>query len=150
MSMMSAVNGGANYILHSAGFLDGLLSMSYEKFVMDTDLCGAMHSFLKGVEVTENALAFEALAEKGPGEHLFGTAHTMRHYKTAYWDSELNDDRTFETWSETGGEDAMTRANVRWKQILAGFQDPPLDEGIDEGLRDFIAAKKASMPDAWH
>ncbi len=150
MSMMSAVQGGANYILHSAGFLDGLLSMSYEKFVMDTDMCGALHAYMNGVEVNEETLGVEALAEKGPGEHLFGCAHTMRHYETAYWDSALNDDQTYETWSEQGSKDSMARANKRWKEILNTYEAPPLDENIDGALKDFIAGKKAAMADAWY
>lgn len=150
MSMMSAVQGGANYILHAAGFLDGLLSMSYEKFVMDTDMCGALHAYLNGMEVTDDTLGHDALAENGPGEHLFGTAHTLRHYRTAYWDSALNDDQTFETWDEQGGADAAQRANRRWKETLAQYEAPAMDEATDEALKDFIARKKASMEDAWY
>ncbi|MCP4200295.1 MAG: trimethylamine methyltransferase family protein [Proteobacteria bacterium] len=150
MSMMSAVQCGANYILHSAGFLDGLLSMSYEKFVMDTDICGALHTYLGGVAVNDDTLAIGALREGGPGEHLFGTAHTLKHYETAYWDSALNDDQPYETWSEQGSENAMNRANRRWKEMLATFEPPPLDEGINEQLKDFIAQRKASMEDAWY
>jgi trimethylamine--corrinoid protein Co-methyltransferase len=76
MSMMSAIQGGANYVLHSAGFLDGLLSMSYEKVVMDTDICGALHAYLDGMAVNEDTLAFEALAELGAGPaSVFHPAH---------------------------------------------------------------------------
>ncbi len=150
MSMMSAVQSGANYILHSAGFLDGLLSMSYEKFVLDTDVCGAMHAYMNGIQVNEDTLGFDALAENGPGAHMFGTAHTMRHYKTAYYDSALNDDQPWETWDEQGEVDAAARANARWKSILNTYEAPALDPGIDEALCEFMAKKKASMPDAWY
>jgi trimethylamine--corrinoid protein Co-methyltransferase len=150
MSMMSAIQSGGNYILHSAGFLDGLLSMSYEKFIMDTDVCGALHAYLNGVEVNDDTLGFDALAEKGPGEHMFGCAHTMRHYKTAYWDSGFTDDQPFETWSEAGGEDGMIRANRKWKKRLADYQAPSLDIAKDEALKEFIAKKKASVEDAWY
>ncbi len=150
MSMMSAVQCGANYVLHSAGFLDGLLSMSYEKFVMDTDMCGAVHAYLNGVTVNEDTLAFEALAELGPGEHLFGSQHTLRHYKTAYYDSALDDNQPWETWDEQGGIDSAKRANTRWKQTLADYQAPALDHSVDEALKDYIAKKKASMDDAWY
>ncbi|MGC9419042.1 MAG: trimethylamine methyltransferase family protein, partial [Rhodovulum sp.] len=105
MSMLSAVQSGANYILHAAGFLDGLLSMSYEKVVLDCDVCGALHSYLRGVPVDDDTLGFEALAELGPGQHLFGTAHTLRHYRTAYWESDLDDNQPWETWSEQGAVD---------------------------------------------
>jgi trimethylamine---corrinoid protein Co-methyltransferase len=150
MSMMSAVQSGVNFVMHSAGYLDGLLSMSYEKFMMDTDVCGALHTYLNGIEVTEETLGFDALAENGPGEHLFGCAHTMRHYKTAYWDSAMNDDQPWETWDEQGGVDAATRANSRWKESLKTYEAPPLDQAKDEELKEFMTKKKASMPDAWY
>lgn len=150
MSMMSAVQSGANYILHSAGFLDGLLSMSYEKFVMDTDLCGALHTYLGGIPVDDEALGVDALAELGPGQHLFGVAHTLRHFRTAFWDSDLDDARPWETWAEEGREDIATRARRRWQALLQSYEAPPLDPAVDTALRDFIAARKDSMPDMWH
>ena len=150
MSMMSAVQGGANYVLHSAGFLDGLLSMSYEKLVMDTDMCGALHAYLDGMAVNEDTLAFDALAELGPGQHLFSTQHTLRHYETAYWDSALDDNQPWETWDEQGGIDYAQRANARWKKILRDYEAPPLDAAVDEALLDFMARRKAQMADMWY
>ncbi|MBP9049299.1 MAG: trimethylamine methyltransferase family protein [Tabrizicola sp.] len=150
MSMMSAVQGGANYVLHSAGFLDGLLSMSYEKLVMDTDMCGALHAYLDGMAVNEDTLAFDALAELGPGQHLFSTQHTLRHYETAYWDSAIDDNQPWETWDEQGGIDSAQRANARWKKLLRDYEAPPLDEGLDEALLDFMARRKAEMADSWY
>ena len=150
MSMLSLVQSGANYGLHSAGYLDGLLSMSYEKFVLDTDLCGALHAYLKGVEVSDDTLGFEALAEGGPGVHMFGAQHTLKHYETAYWDSALDDNQTYETWSEQGGDDMSMRANRRWKKLLAEYEAPYLDPGTDEALKAFMARRKASMPDGWY
>ena len=150
MSMMSAVQCGAHYVLHSAGFLDGLLSMSYEKFMLDADLCGMLHAYLNGITVDDETLGLEALAEGGPGAHLFGTQHTLRHYQTAYYDSALDDNQNWESWDEQGGIDAATRANARWKHQLATYHAPPLDDATDAALVDFIARKKASMPDAWY
>lgn len=150
MSMLSAVQCGANYILHSAGFLDGLLSMSYEKFMLDLDTCAAMHTYLNGLDLSDDALGFTALNEKGPGEHLFGSAHTLRHYETAYWDSALNDDQPYETWLEQGGGDAMSRANLQWKRVLDEYQSPPIDSAIDEELLAFIEIKKLSLKDTWY
>jgi trimethylamine--corrinoid protein Co-methyltransferase len=150
MSMLAAVHCGANFILHSAGFLDGLLSMSYEKFVMDADFCGALHSYLDGVKIDDNQLALDAFREVGPGSHFFGCAHTMANYETAFWDSELADNEPFEKWELAGSVDAATRANRKWKKVLAEYQAPPLDRGIDDGLKEFVAAKKASMEDAWY
>lgn len=150
MSMMSGVQSGCNFQLHSAGYLDGLLSMSYEKFMLDTDVLGALHAYMKGIEVNDDTLGVEALAERGPGEHLFATEHTLRHYKTAYWDSELDDNQPWETWDEQGGIDAATRANTRWKAQLEKYVAPPMDIDKEEALKDFVAGKKASMADAWY
>ena len=149
-SMLSAVNGGANFILHSAGFLDGLLSMSYEKFMLDADYCGALHSYLAGVTVDDNSLAISAFEEVGPGNHFLGCAHTMANYTTAFFDSKISDNDPFETWQDNGSLDSAVRANKRWKKALAEYQAPALDESIDEALKDFINRKKASMPDQWY
>ncbi len=150
MSMMSAVQCGANFILHAAGFLDSLLSMSYAKFTLDTDLCAALHVYLKGFEINDDTLGLEALREGGPGEHMFGTAHTLAHYQTAYWESSLNDDQPYESWHEGGREDAMQRANRKWKKTLQDYQAPGLDQATDEALKDFISRRKAMMEDAWY
>ncbi|MEZ5637233.1 MAG: trimethylamine methyltransferase family protein [Burkholderiaceae bacterium] len=150
MSMLSAVHCGANFILHSAGFLDGLLSMSYEKFMMDADFCGALHSYLAGVTVDDNTLAIDAFKEVGPGSHFLGCAHTMANYTTAFFDSTISDDRPWETWSEDGSSDSAKRANTRWKASLAEYQAPAIDEAVDESLRDYVARKKASMADQWY
>jgi trimethylamine--corrinoid protein Co-methyltransferase len=149
-SMLSAIHCGANFILHSAGFLDGLLSMSYEKFMMDADYCGALHSYLAGVQVDDNTLAFDAYREVQPAGHFLGCSHTMANYTTAFYDSSLSDDRPFETWSEDGSKDSAQRANRRWKAALAEYQAPDIDPGVDESIREYIARKKASMPDQWY
>jgi trimethylamine--corrinoid protein Co-methyltransferase len=149
-SMLAAVHCGANFILHAAGFLDGLLSMSFEKFMLDVDFCGALHTYLAGVSTDDNQLAFGAFQEVGPGNHFFGSAHTLANYESAYWDSDTADNETFEKWSENGGLDAAQRANRRWKKVLAEYEPPPLDQGIDEELQAFIDRRKASMADAWY
>ncbi len=150
MSMLSAVHCGANFILHSAGFLDGLLSMSYEKFMMDADFCGALHSYLAGVRVDDNTLAFDAFKEVGPGSHFLGCAHTLANYTTAFFDSHISDDTPFETWLEAGKTDSAMRANKRWKAALADYQAPPIDPAVDESIVDYVKRKKASMTDQWY
>jgi trimethylamine--corrinoid protein Co-methyltransferase len=150
MSMLAAVQCGANFILHSAGFLDGLLSMSYEKFMLDADLCGALHSYLDGVKVDDDQLAVEAFAEVGPGNHFFGCSHTMKHYETAFWDSELSDNEPFEKWEAAGSEDAATRANRAWKQRLAEYEPPPMDPGMRAELEGFVARRKSAVADMWY
>ena len=150
MSMLAAIHCGANFILHSAGFLDGLLSMSYEKFMLDADLCGALHAYLDGIKIDDDQLAVDAFAEVGPGNHFFGCSHTMAHYETAFWDSELSDNEPFEKWEAAGSTDSATRANRAWKKRLAEFEAPPLDDGLREALNAFVAQRKEGMADAWY
>ncbi|WP_225027341.1 trimethylamine methyltransferase family protein [Xinfangfangia pollutisoli] len=150
MSMLAAVQCGANFILHAAGFLDGLLSMSYEKFMLDDDLCGALHSYLDGVKIDDDQLAVEAFAEVGPGNHFFGCSHTMAHYESAFWDSGLADNEPFEKWEAAGSQDAATRANAAWKARLRDYEPPALDAGIADGLAEFVGRRKAEMADAWY
>ncbi len=150
LSMLSAVQCGANFILHSAGFLDSLLSMSYEKFVMDADFCAAMHRYLAGVTIDHNTLAMQAFHEVEPGEHFFGCTHTQKNYLSAFWESALCDSDSFEQWSEKGSEDMVTRANRRWKKLLSEYEAPPMDEAVDEALLAFIAERKSASKDAWY
>lgn len=150
MSMLSAIHCGANFILHSAGFLDGLLSMSYEKFMMDADFCGALHSYIGGVSVDDNSLAMSAFQEVTPGGHYLGSSHTMANYTTAFYDSTISDDTPFESWTEAGESDSAKRANKRWKQSLADYAAPTMDPALDESIRDYMERKKASMPDQWY
>ena len=89
----------------------------------------------------------EAFAEVGPGNHFLGCSHTMANYTTAFFDSHIADNTPFETWMEAGKTDAATRANLQWKKSLAEYQAPPIDAAVDEALLNFIARKKASMPD---
>jgi len=117
---------------------------------MDADFCGALHSYLDGVKIDDNQLALDAFREVGPGSHFFGSQHTLANYETAFWDSEMADNEPFEKWEAAGSADAGTRANARWKKMLAEYEAPPLDEGIDEALRGFISQRKASMDDAWY
>ena len=74
----------------------------------------------------------------------------MANYETCFWDSELADNDPFETWEDAGGKDAATRANARWKAMLADYQAPPLDIAVEAELTDFIARRKAAMEDAWY
>ncbi|WP_298906313.1 trimethylamine methyltransferase family protein [uncultured Aliiroseovarius sp.] len=140
---------GVNFMLHSAGWLEGGLVASFEKFVMDADQLGVLHGIAKGVEVDENAQAMDAIREVGPGGHYLGCAHTQKNFKSAFWRSELLDYKPFETWEEEGARDTQALATAKVKQMLADYQEPALDPGIAEGLKDYIAEKKASMPDAF-
>jgi trimethylamine--corrinoid protein Co-methyltransferase len=124
--------------------------MGYEKFVLDADHLGMMHVFMGGVNLDDNGFALDGFREVGPGKHFFGCAHTMANYETAFYTPELADNDSFEQWRDAGELDAEARAHNRWKHVLATVEPPPLDEGIDEALREFIATKKAAVPDSWY
>jgi trimethylamine--corrinoid protein Co-methyltransferase len=137
-------------VLHSAGWLEGGLSASYEKFILDFDQLGAMHVLAKGVDLSENGQAMDAFREVGPGGHFLGCAHTQSNFETAFYRSSVADNNSVEQWEAEGRLDAAQRANKIWKKMLADYEAPAIDPGIDEALRDYIERKKASMPDATH
>jgi trimethylamine--corrinoid protein Co-methyltransferase len=139
---------GVNFVLHAAGWLEGGLAVGYEKFIMDADQCGMAAVFVRGIDLSENGQAVEAIVDNGPGQHFLGTAHTLANFETAFYRSEIADNNSFEQWLEDGGLDAAQRANTIWKRMLRDYEAPPLDEGIDEALGEFIAKRKASMPDS--
>ena len=149
-SMLSTVLGGANFVLHSAGWLEGGLCIGYEKLVLDADRLGAYQVMLSGLPVDENALACDAYSEVEPAGHFLGCAHTMENYETAYYEAVLSDSNNVEQWEEEGGKDAAKRAYDRWNQILRDYQEPPMDQAKDEALLEYIAKRKAEIPDAWY
>jgi trimethylamine--corrinoid protein Co-methyltransferase len=146
-SMWPAILAGANFVLHSAGWLEAGLVMSYEKFVMDVDQCGGFHALARGMSLDGNGFALEAFREIGPGRHYLGSGHTMANYETAFHDFALADNNSFEQWSADGSRDQLSRANSRWKAQLASYEPPPLDVAIDEALQEHIARRARALPD---
>ena len=124
--------------------------MGYEKFILDADFCGALHTWMKGVTLDDNQFAFDAFREVGPGKHFFGCAHTMANYEHAFWDSDVADNNSFEQWRDAGGSSATERASLRAKKLLASYERPPMDPGVDEALTDFVARRKREAPDQWY
>ena len=142
MSIWAAVMGHANMVMHGAGWLEGGLCASFEKMIIDAEMLQMMAAFLQPLEVSEATLGLDAMADVGPGGHFFGTAHTLERYETAFYEPIVSDWRNFENWEESGAETATMCANTVWKQILADYEPPPLDEDKDEALKDFIARRK--------
>jgi trimethylamine---corrinoid protein Co-methyltransferase len=139
---------GVNFVLHTAGWLEGGLAMGYEKFVMDADQAGMVHTLLAGVDLSENGQALDAIREVGPGKHFLGCAHTQANFQTAFYRSPLADNNSVEQWEAEGAKDMTQRASALWKKQLAGYEPPPLDPGVDEALNDYINRRKASFPDS--
>ena len=146
-SLWPAFLAGANFMLHSAGWLEAGLVMSYEKFVMDVDQCGAFHTLARGMALDENGFALAAFREIGPGKHYLGSAHTLANYQTAFHDFDLSDNNSYEQWSAEGRLDQLQRAAKRVKTLLGAYEPPPLDPARDEALRTYIEERKRGMPD---
>ncbi len=140
---------GTNFVLHAAGWLEGGLVSSYEKFVMDADQLAILQIFAAGVDLSENGQAMDAIAEVGPGSHYLGAAHTRANFETAFYRSPLADNSSFEQWDAEGGLRIEQRANTLWKKWLDDYAAPELDQGVSDALDDYVARKKASMPDAF-
>lgn len=148
-TLNAALLGGVNFMLHACGWLEGGLVASFEKFVMDADQLGVLHKLAAGVAMDENAQAMDAIAEVGPGGHYLGCAHTQANFKEAFWRSDLLDYKPFETWDEEGAQDTQTLASRRVAALLDSYRQPALDPDIAAALDAFVAARKASMPDAF-
>ena len=140
---------GVNFMLHSCGWLEGGLVSSFEKFVMDADQLGVLHGLAKGVDISDNGQAMDAIREVGPGGHYLGCAHTQANFKTAFWRTDLLDYKPYETWEEEGARDTIALARNRVTKLLNDYQKPAIDPAVEEALNDYVAKKKASMPDAF-
>ena len=148
-TLNAALLGGVNFMLHACGWLEGGLVASFEKFVLDADQLGALHSVAAGVDMSEEAQGLDAIREVGPGGHYLGCAHTQANFKTAFWRSEVLDYKPFETWSEEGARDSQALAAAKVARRLADYQEPGIDPGVREALQAFVAERKASEPDAF-
>lgn len=140
---------GTNFVLHAAGWLEGGLVSSFEKFVMDCDQLGMMQAMAGGIDLTENGQGLDAIREVGPGAHYLGCAHTQANFETAFYRSNIADNNSYEQWFADGEFRAEDRARIICKKMLDDYQAPALDVGIDEALNDFMLRKKQSMPDAF-
>jgi trimethylamine--corrinoid protein Co-methyltransferase len=145
--LMMALLAGANFINHATGWLEGGLVTGFEKTVIDADVCGKVAAFFQGIDLSDNAQAMDAIRAVGPGAHFLGSDHTQSNFLSAFYRSTSSDNQPYERWAADGGFDAAKRANAEWKRLLASYEDPGLDPAIDEALNDYIARRKASMPD---
>ena len=149
-SMLSTVLGGANFVLHAAGWLEGGLATGYEKLILDADRLGAYEVVLRGFATDDDALGRHAYADVEPGGHFLGSAHTLAHYTTAFYEASMSDSNSVEQWIEQGSKDAALRAHERCKALLAAYEAPPIDAARLEALEDYVARRKSELPDAWY
>ena len=148
-TLNSTVMAGTNFVLHAAGWLEGGLASCYEKFMMDVDQLGMQQKLAQGVDLSENGQAMDAIREVGPGSHYLGCSHTQANFQSAFYRSSIADNNSFEQWQAEGEKPAHKRANELARRWLETYEAPLLDPGIEDGLKDFMAKKKESMPDAF-
>jgi trimethylamine---corrinoid protein Co-methyltransferase len=142
MSLWSTIMGGAHLIEHAAGWLEGGLTASFEKLILDAEMLQMMRSFLDPLQVNADTRAVDTIGDVGPGGHFFGAPHTIARFENAFYEPMLSDWRNFETWSETGARSGTERANAIWKELLRTYQQPALDPAIEEELEAYIARRK--------
>jgi trimethylamine--corrinoid protein Co-methyltransferase len=145
MSVWGSIMGGVNLLYQGAGWLEGGLTASFEKLIVDAEILQMMAEVLVPFEVDEASLGVDAIAAVGPGGHFFGSPHTLERYETAFYRPLLSDWRNFETWQDDGARTATERANRIWKQLLAEFVEPPMDPSVREALGAFIARRKREI-----
>jgi trimethylamine--corrinoid protein Co-methyltransferase len=135
--------GGGNFVKHAAGWLEGGLVASFEKFVIDCDTLQMVAAFLEPLVVDRASLGLDAIREVGPGGHFFGCAHTQERYRTAFYPPLVSDWRNHESWKEAGAPDAARHAHRICKEVLAAYEPPPLDPAIREEMDAFVARRIA-------
>ncbi len=141
MSLWPAVMGHANMVMHGAGWMEGGLAASFEKFIIDIELLQMMSEFLQPLSIDKPELALDAMEEVGPGGHFFGAAHTLERYESAFYSPLVSDWQNFESWEQSGSETATQRAHRIYQQVLADFEPPPLDDAISDELNEFVARR---------
>ena len=146
-TMTATLLAGTNFILHSAGWLEAGLTAGYGKFVMDAEQIAMLQSFSAGIDLSDNGLAMDAIREVGPGSHYLGCEHTQRNYLEGFFIPEVADNNSFEQWEAEGSKTQEQRAASIAQFRLDQYEPPILDEGIDEALLDFMARRKAELPD---
>ena len=146
-TLLPSLLAGVNLVTHAAGWLEGGLVASYEKFVMDADQCAMMQMLAQGMDLSERGQALDAIREVGPGSHFLGCAHTIANFESAFYQSSIADYSSYEQWTLEGKLNAEQRAHRLWKKMLAEYQDPGIDPAQDEAMLDFIARRKAVLSD---
>tara|TARA_B100001063_G_C16629560_1_gene485070 strand:- start:107 stop:937 length:831 start_codon:yes stop_codon:yes gene_type:complete len=146
-TILPTIMGGTNFVLHSAGWMEGGLVADYAKFLLDADQLTMMPKLVNGIDLSENGQAMDALRETGPGQHFLGSAHTQANFEDAFWRSQMADNTTFEQWSSEGSVESGARARKRAGEMLAAYEAPAIDPAIDEALRDFIDKRMDELPD---
>jgi len=140
-----AILAHTNFVHHAVGWLEGGLTASYEKFIIDAEGLAMFFHFCQELVITEEELALEMIAEVGPGGHHFGTSHTQARFATEFYQSFLSDRLNYESWLAEGGLDAAQRAHTIWKTLLEQYERPSIDPAIEEELEAFVVRREREL-----
>jgi trimethylamine--corrinoid protein Co-methyltransferase len=147
MTMLPTFLAGANYVMHSAGWLEGGLVSSYEKFIVDVEILRMLKHEFTPLEIDEASLAFGAHEEVGQGGHFLGAMHTLERFRDCFYRPLLSSTDNFDRWSRGGGLDANARASQIWRDTLDAYEAPPLDDAIREELQEYVVRRRAELGD---
>jgi len=147
MTMLPTFLAGANFVMHSAGWLEAGLVSCYEKFIVDIEILRQLRHEFTPLEIDEESLAFGAHEEVGPGGHFLGAMHTLERFRECFYRPLLSSTENFERWQKKGGRDATARAAEIWRATLESYEQPPLDEGVDAELQEFVVRRRTELGD---
>jgi len=138
ITMLGTVSAGVNFVLHAAGILQFYNAVSYEKFMLDEEICGMVKRIKKGYEISQDTLAVEIIKEVGPGGEFLTSSHTFQHHRTEFFRPSISDRTAYDVWNMGGAKDAVARGQAKMEERLAGAGDGLLDRETDEALRRFV------------
>ena len=138
MSLLTTVNSGVNFVLHAGGILTSYLAFSYEKFVLDDEMCGMVRRLHQGITVTPETLSYDVIANVGPGGNYLMEMQTVKRCRKEFWKPALCDRGGLEAWTQAGQPTAVDRARQRWQKLLAEHEDPALDETTARQLKAYM------------
>jgi trimethylamine--corrinoid protein Co-methyltransferase len=147
MTMLPTFLAGANWVMHSAGWLEGGLVAGYEKFIVDVELLQMLQVEFTPLEIDEDSMAFGAHAEVGHGGHFLGAAHTMERFRTCFYRPLLSSSENYERWMRNGGKDAAVRAGEIYKKRLEEYEPPPLDDAVRAELEEYVVRRRKELGD---
>jgi trimethylamine--corrinoid protein Co-methyltransferase len=147
MTLLPTFLAGTNFVMHSAGWLEGGLVSSYEKFIVDIELLRMLRHEFTPLEIDEESLAFGAHEEVGQGGHFLGAMHTLERFRTCFYRPLLSSTENFDRWSRNGGKDAAERASEIWRKTLEEYEEPPIDAGVKAQLQEYVTRRRAELGD---
>jgi trimethylamine--corrinoid protein Co-methyltransferase len=147
MTLLPTFLAGTNFVMHSAGWLEGGLVSCYEKFIVDIELLRMLRHEFTPLEIDEASLAFDAHQEVGSGGHFLGAAHTLERFRECFYRPLLSSTENFDRWTRNGGMDAAARAERIWRETLERYEEPPLDDAVRAELGEYVVRRRAELGD---